>query len=386
VTVDLQALTPDRLRARRTLKWAGQPADVLGMWVAEMDYPTAPAITAALHRGVDDETFGYPLDAGPSGLADVLVADLAHRHGWTVDPDDVFLVADVMRGMTLALETFSDRDDPVVITTPVYMPFFDVVELSGRPLVHVPMVDVDGRPTLDLDALDGALADGGRTVLLCNPYNPLGRVLTREELLAFAEVVDRHGARVVADEIHAPLVLRGTHIPYASLSPVTAGHSVTLVSASKAWNLPGLKCAQVVTSNPADRAAWRRIPLWAKVGVASLGIEASVAAYRDGGPWLADVLALLGRHAQIVADAVAQMPGVSHRRNEGTYLAWLDCTDLELAVDPADWFLDTARVALSPGRPFRAPANRFARLNFATTTAILEESLERMARAVATRR
>jgi len=169
VTVDLQALTPDALRARRTLKWASQPDDVLAMWVAEMDYPTAPAITAALHRAVDAETFGYPLDAGPSGLAEVLVADLARRHDWTVDPADVFLVADVMRGMSLALETFSARDDPVVITTPVYMPFFDVVELSGRPQVHVPMLEVDGRPTYDLDALDGALAQGARTVLLCNP-------------------------------------------------------------------------------------------------------------------------------------------------------------------------------------------------------------------------
>jgi cystathionine beta-lyase len=385
VTVDLQALTPERLRARRTLKWASLSEDVLAMWVAEMDYPTAPAIAEALHRAVDAETFGYPLDAGPSGLADVLTADLARRHGWTVDPADVFLVADVMRGMSLALETFSGRDDPVIITTPVYMPFFDVVELSGRPQVHVPMVDVDGRPTFDLDALDGAFAEGARTVLLCNPYNPLGRVFDRSELLAFAEVVERHGARVVADEIHAPLVFEGTHIPYASLSPATAEHTVTLVSASKAWNLPGLKCAQLITSNAADRAAWRRIPLWAKVGVASLGIEASVAAYRDGDAWLEDVRALLARHAAVVAEAVEGMPGVRHRRNEGTYLAWLDCTDLELDVDPADWFLEHARVALSPGRPFRAPARGFARLNFATTRAILEESLERMAKAVENR-
>ncbi len=385
MTVDLQSLTPDALRARRTLKWASQPDDVLAMWVAEMDYPTAPAITAALHRAVDAETFGYPLDAGPSGLAEVLVADLARRHDWTVDPADVFLVADVMRGMSLALETFSARDDPVVITTPVYMPFFDVVELSGRPQVHVPMAEVDGRPTYDLDALDGALAQGARTVLLCNPYNPLGRVLDRAELVAFAEVVERHGARVVADEIHAPLVFEGRHIPYASLSPATANHTVTLVSASKAWNLPGLKCAQVVTSNAADRAAWRRIPLWAKVGVASLGIEATIAAYRDGHEWLAEVTTLLARHAALVAEAVEVMPGVRHRRNEGTYLAWLDCTELELDVDPADWFLEHARVALSPGRPFRAPGHRFARLNFATTTPILEQSLDRMRRAVENR-
>ncbi|MEP6649193.1 MAG: aminotransferase class I/II-fold pyridoxal phosphate-dependent enzyme [Lapillicoccus sp.] len=385
MSTNLQVLTPDRLRARRTLKWGTQPDDVLAMWVAEMDYPTAPAISQALHRAVDAETFGYPLDASASGLADVLTAELAGRHGWPVDPADVFLVADVMRGVSLALETFSGPDDAVVITTPVYMPFFDVVALSGRPQVHVPMTDVDGRPTFDLDGLDRALADGARTVLLCNPYNPLGRVFDRSELTGFAEVVERHGARVVADEIHAPLVFEGTHIPYATLSPATANHTLTLVSASKAWNLPGLKCAQVVTSNDADRTAWQRIPRWATVGVASLGIEASLAAYRDGEDWLQEVRALLIHHAQLVAEAVDGMPGVRHRRNEGTYLAWLDCTELELDVDPADWFLDHARVALSPGRPFRAPARRFARLNFATTTSILEESMERMQKAIENR-
>ena len=385
MTTDLQALTPDRLRARRTLKWATQPDDVLAMWVAEMDYPTAPAITAALHRAVDAETFGYPLEAAESGLADVLVTELGRRHGWQIQPDDVFLVADVMRGMTLALDAFSGRGEPVVITTPVYMPFFDIVKLSGRPQVHVPMVEVDGRPTFDLDGLDRALAAGARTVLLCNPYNPLGRVLDRDELTAFAAVVERHGARVIADEIHAPLVWEGTHVPYATLSPATAGHAVTLLSASKAWNLPGLKCAQVVTSNADDRTAWERIPRWAKVGVASLGVEASIAAYRDSEEWLQEVRALLTRHAALVAEAVDGMPGVRHRRNEGTYLAWLDCTELELDVDPADWFLEHARVALSPGRPFRAPAHRFARLNFATTTAILEESLDRMDKALRSR-
>lgn len=385
MTTDLQALTPDRLRARRTLKWATQPDDVLAMWVAEMDYPTAPAITAALRRAVDVETFGYPLDAAESGLADVLVADLDRRHGWRVHPDDVFLVADVMRGMTLALDAFSERTDPVVITTPVYMPFFDVVKLSGRPQIHLPMVEVDGRPTFDLDGLDRALAAGARTLLLCNPYNPLGRVLDRGELTAVAEVVERHSARVIADEIHAPLVLEGTHQPYAALSAATAGHTVTLLSASKAWNLPGLKCAQVVTSNPDDRRVWEHIPIWAKVGVASLGTEASIAAYGDSEEWLQEVRALLTGHARLVADAVDGMPGVRHRRNEGTYLAWLDGTELELDVDPADWFLEHARVALSPGRPFRAPANRFARLNFATTTAILEESLDRMDKALRSR-
>jgi cysteine-S-conjugate beta-lyase len=346
-----------------------------------MDYPLAPPVRAALERAVADEVLGYPLDAQQSGLADVLAGYLASAHGWSVDPDGIHVVADVMRGMTLALQTFSGPGDPVVITTPVYMPFFDVVELSGRPQVHVPMAQVGGRAALDLVGIDDALAAGARTVLLCNPYNPLGRVFTREELLALAAVVDRHGARVVADEIHAPLVLEGTHVPYASLDARTAAHTVTLMSASKGWNLPGLKCAQVVTSCAADTEAWRGIPFWSTVGVSTLGMEADIAAYRDGGEWIATVRDLLRTHAALVADAVDGMPGVRHTRNEGTYLAWLDCTDLRLDVDPATFFLDHARVALSPGEPFHAPAHRFARLNMATTTVLLEEGLERIARA-----
>ncbi|MDQ2783040.1 MAG: aminotransferase class I/II-fold pyridoxal phosphate-dependent enzyme [Actinomycetota bacterium] len=379
---DLESLTRDQLRTRRTIKWNAAPDDVLAMWVAEMDYPTAPAVTDALHAAVDNETFGYPLNAQHSGLADVLTTFLQDRYAWTVDPRRVHLVGDVLHGVALAIELFSGPDDPVIITTPAYMPFFDVVPRTGRPQVHTPMTTVDGRPALDLEAIDRAFASGARTLVLCNPYNPLGLVLTRTELLALAQVVTRHGARVISDEIHAPLVLSGTHIPYASLSDETAAHTLTVVSASKAWNLPGLKCAQVITSNDSDTSAWQRLPLVATIGVSTLGIEATLAAYRRGGHWLGEVLELLDRHADLVADAVAAMPGVRHRRNEGTYLAWLDCTELELDVEPAAWFLERAKVMLSPGLPFRAEPRRFARLNFATTTAILEESLDRMSAAV----
>jgi cysteine-S-conjugate beta-lyase len=346
-----------------------------------MDYPTAPPVMAALRRTVEAESFGYPLDAQQSGLGDEVAAYLQRAHDWSVEPDAVFLVADVMRGISLAISTFSEPADPVVITTPVYMPFFDVVELTGRPQVHVPMRTVDGRSALDLDGIERALTEGARTVLLCNPYNPLGRVFERAELHALAEVVTRHGARVVSDEIHAPLVLEGVHVSYASLSEDTAAHTVTILSASKGWNLPGLKCAEVVMANEADTQAWQRLSPWATVGVSTLGIEASLAAYREGQEWLDEVLALLRRHASLVADATAGMRGVEHRRNEGTYLAWLDCTGLELDVEPAAFFRDRAGVALNPGPPFRAPENRFARLNFATTTAILEEALDRMTRA-----
>ncbi len=380
--LDLSALTPARLRARRTIKWNAYPQDVLPLWVAEMDYPTAPPVMAALRRAVDAETFGYPLSARDSGLAQALVGWLADRHGWQVEAERVFALADVLTGVSLAVETFSGPHDAVVIPTPAYMPFFSVVELTGRPQVHVPMVLEDDRWTLDLDAIDRAFAHGARTLILCNPHNPLGRVHSRHELLALADVVTRHGARVISDEIHAPLVLEGRHLPYASLTDATAAHTVTVLSASKAWNLPGLKCAQVVTSNAADTTAWQAIPVWKSIGVSTMGIEANIAAYREGGAWMSEVTALLDQHRTLVAAAVERMPGVRHRRNEGTYLAWLDFTELSLDVEPADWLLAEARVALNPGVPFGVEPLRYARLNFATTTAILEEALSRIAAAV----
>ena len=207
-------------------------------------------------------------------------------------------------------------------------------------------------------------------------------MFTRDELLALADLVTRHRARVVADEIHAPLAFAGRHAPYAGLSPETAAHTITVVSASKAWNLPGLKCAQVITSTEEDAARWRRIPFWRTVGVSTLGMEANLAAYRLGDPWLAEVKATLAEHAVLVVEAVDGMPGVRIVANEGTYLQWIDFTELDLDLEPARWLRKDAGVALNEGPTFGAPAHRFARLNYATPRPLLEEGLARIGRAV----
>lgn len=395
--MDLHARTPAQLRARGTAKWTTYPPDVLPMWVAEMDFPVCREVTSALHAAVDAETFGYPARTEMISCAEAF-ADWAQRTaGWVVQPPDVHAVGDVMQGVSLAIRYFSGPQDPVVIPSPVYMPFFSVVALTGRPQVAVPMrwsgggdgaddtTDAGGgtgRWELDLPGIEAALAAGARTVLLCSPHNPLGRVFEAGELAALSEIVERHGARVISDEIHAPLTLTRRHTPYAACAPAAAGHSITVTSASKAWNLPGLKCAQVITQAPGDTQIWHRIPMWEKVGVSTLGMVAGRAAYLEGGPWLAEVIQTLREHAAVVTAAVQTWPGVHTVANEGTYLQWLDFGDLQLTEEPAAWLEREGRVAVNPGVPFGAAPHRYARLNYATTRPLLEQGLERIGRLV----
>jgi len=216
-------------------------------------------------------------------------------------------------------------------------------------------------------------------VLLCNPHNPTGRVFTPPELMALVEIVDRHGARVVADEVHAPLVFPGSvHVPYASVSEAAAAHTITVTSASKAFNLAGLKCAQVIATNHGDADRWRALKVFEVAGPTPLGIAASTAAYRDGGDWLHALVAYLdGNRRALVARLADALPAISCRLPEATFLAWLDCSALGLD-DPFRFFLDRARVALSDGPPFGPGCDQFVRLNFATSRALLERIVEAM--------
>lgn len=371
----------DRLRRRRTVKWTLHGPDVLAAWVAEMDFDVAPAVRAALLEAVDREDFGYVV-ADLSDLTGACADFFAAAYGWSVAPPRIFPVADVLTGIAAALDVFSEPGRPVVVPTPAYPPFFEVVEGTGRPVVALPLVVDGGRDVLDLDAIDRALRNGATAVLLCNPHNPTGRAFTTAELAALAALVDRHGARVVADEVHAPLVYAGRHVPYATVSEAAAQHSVTVTSASKAFNLAGLKCAQVVTTNHHDARRWRGLGVFAVAGPTPLGIAASTAAYRDGGEWLRDLVAYLDGNRRWLLDRIAaDLPGVTCRPPEATFLAWLDCRALGLD-DPARHFLDRARVALSDGPPFGHGCETYARLNFATSRAILDRILTAMAEAL----
>ncbi len=377
----MQEPTLEQLRRIGGLKWSRYP-DQLGAWVAEMDFGVAPPIATALHAAVEDGLFGYLPPALAQRLCEATAQWYADQYGWAMPAERVRLLPDVIRGFEEAMNTFSEPGTPIVLPTPAYMPFLTVPALHDRELVELPMVCEQGGWRLDLDDLDAALRGGGLLVM-CNPHNPIGKVYTAEELRAISEVVQRRGARVFSDEIHAPLVYAGTrHVPYATVSDAAAAHTVTATSASKAWNLPGLKCAQLVLSNAADVARFDQDGWWTSHGTSTVGVVANIAAYTAGTPWLDEVMAYLaGNRAALGTMLTELLPEVGYLPPEGTYLAWLDCRALDLA-DPYAFFAEHAAVQLTDGILCGAAGQGHVRLNFAMPWALLEQAVEAMADAL----
>lgn len=352
---------------------------MLPLWVAEMDFPLAEAIAQALHDAIDRSDTGYRW----AGDLPEALAGFAHRRlRWTIDPARVTVIGDVLVAMAESLRHLTDPGD-VVITPPVYPPFFSVItRVVGRGVVEVPLVG----DRLDLAGLEGAFARPDVTAfLLSSPHNPTGTIHTLDELEAVARLARAHGVVVVADEIWAPLPLHGrTVTAYLTLGEDLTGPDVSLISASKAFNLAGLKCAQMVAGSSATADRLReRMPLEVTYSASHLGVIAQVAAYADGDAWLDDTLGLISSRADLLGDLLARdIPAIRYTPPEASYLAWLDCRALGLGDDPAAVFLERGRVALNAGPDFGRQGNGFARLNLATTSETIAEAVERMRSAI----
>jgi cystathionine beta-lyase len=264
------------------------------------------------------------------------------------------------------------------------MPFLSVPATMGRRTIEVPLLEDGGTHRLDLAGIERAFQSGGGLLILCNPYNPVGRVFSRQELEALAGVVERNGGRVFSDEIHAPFVYPGAeHVPYASLSPATAAHTVTATSASKAWNLPGLKCAQLILTGDADEEVWSRGGGFLEHGASNLGVVANIAAYREGGDWLRSAIEYTDRNRHLLGQLlVSAVPGIRYRPPEGTYIAWLDARELRLGDNPADFFRERAGVTMTDGAACGEPGRGCLRFVLATPRAILEDAVSRMGEAL----
>jgi cysteine-S-conjugate beta-lyase len=359
------------LRERTSAKWRAYPAGVLPLTVAEMDVELAPPIRDALRAAVDASDLGYSYAA--PGLGRAYAGFAADRWGWTVDPAQVTAVTDVGVGVVELLRVFGGT---VAFSPPVYPPFFDWTPESGTRALEVPLTSSF---RLDLEALERAFQTRPSVYVLCNPHNPVGRVHTRDELAALVALATRHDVTIISDEIHAPLVLAGaTYTPLLSV-PGAAAVAVSVVSASKAFNLAGLKCAAVVTASDGMADAVRRFPPDAVWRTGHLGVIATVAAFRDGGPWLDALLAELSiRRAQLGSLLTARLPGVRWTPPEATYLAWLDCRGAATRAA----FLE-AGVAVEPGERFGAGWDGWVRLNFGTSFEVIDQATAMMADAVA---
>jgi cysteine-S-conjugate beta-lyase len=372
--------TLDKLRRRKSFKWRAYPADVLPAFVAEMDFDFAEPIKDAVRAALDDGDCGYA-DKGDLGTA--FAAFAAERLGWSPDPDLVFPIPDVMTGIAEAVVALTPPGAGIAISPPVYPPFFFRLRQMGRHLVEAPLqVNDGGRYDLDLEVLDKVLAAAGVCAyVLCSPHNPVGRAWSRDQLTAVADCCARHDTVLIVDEIHAPLVLPGARqVPFLSLDHEVAERTLVFTSASKAWNIPGLKCGVAVAGSAALAAVLRE--RWDALLAAHLGVLATVAAFTRGQPWLNAMLAQIDENRTLLQGLLREhLPAVGYVPPEASFLAWLDCRRLGLGDDPAAAFLDRGRVALSPGPDFGDQGRGYARLNMGTSPALLTEAVERMATA-----
>ncbi len=387
----LSSVDTETLRRRTSEKWRHYPEDVLPLWVAEMDVPLAAPVERALVDAAQIGDLGYPI---ADSYVEALAGFAARHWNWEVTPSRSRPVANVMSGVAAAISVLTEPGDSVVVNCPVYPPFYSYVENSGRVVDEAPL---DARGRLDLATLEAAFARATSrsrypAFLLCNPHNPSGTLHRREELVGVLELADRYGLRVISDEIHAPLVLRGTFTPLLSLDG--AERAVAVLSASKAFNLAGAPAAVLVAGSDSldviERLSHRVVP-----GPSHLGVIAQSAALTSGDEWLEDLLVDLRARQQLLVDLLAaNLPAARYEPGEATYLAWLDVRELALGSGeatrgrmeslsgPAAFFLEHARVALSDGAAFGTGGASHVRLNFATTEPILHEALERLGRAV----
>jgi cysteine-S-conjugate beta-lyase len=372
----------DRLRRRRSEKWRMHPPDVLPAFIAEMDYDLAEPVLAALRSAIEASDCGY---ANASGLGEAFARFAAARHGWAVDPGQVHLVPDVMAGLEAILLLTTEPGDGVVINTPVYPPFFAHIPNAGRRVVEVPLVVRDGRWELDFDALEAAFAAGARGYLLCSPHNPTGRVFSAADLGRIGTLAERYGVTVISDEIHASLTLPGArHTPFVAAGRAAAEHGVTLASTSKAFNVAGLKGAVAVAGSASMQAVLDRLPAACQYGAGLFGVLASEAAWNSGDDWL-DALIRQLDHARAEFGRLLgeRLPTARYVPPEASYLAWVDCSALNLGPEPAEVFLRRGRVALGRGLDFGAPGDGFVRVTIGTSSALLADIADRMAAAAA---
>lgn len=379
--------TLEELRTHKSEKWRVFPPEILPLPVAEMDFRVAEPIRRALIEMIDKSDLGY-LGAIPE-LGEAFAKFSTSRDGWTPDPTQIRVAADVGVGIVETLRVITSPGDSILIHSPVYQNFYTWIRETSLNMVDVPMTrgetEINGSEWhLDWEGIEKAYQSGIKVHLICNPHNPLGRVYTREELERLVVLAHKYGAIIISDEIHSPLTFAEQKFtPFLSLGDDARAIGVTVTSSSKAFNIAGLKCAIILTQDAGMHERLNAIAPATHYRASFLGAFASVAAFNEGEPWLNELMAQLDFNRKLLLDLIAEkLPGASTHMPHCSYLQWIDFSGYKLSVDAADHLHEKGKVGFSPGINFGPASANFVRLNFATSPTILEEAITRTARAL----
>jgi cystathionine beta-lyase len=376
--VDGQPL--DILYKRTSAKWTGSPSDILPMPVAEMDFEIDPAIKARLHALVDASDTGY---AGNNVELRMNLASFAKKAwNWELDPEQISTCGDVGVGMVEVGRAVTKPGEKVMINTPVYLNMRNWADRLNLEVVDAQMHKDGMHYTLDFDAIEAGYKSGVKAHFLCNPHNPTGTVFTKEELSRLADLAKKYGVVVLSDEIHAPITYeKGAFVPFLSVSETAREVGICVTSASKAWNLAGLKCAQIITQHEKTKAIIDAMPMGVRFGASHFGVHAGAVAFTCT-DWLEGAMKTLDRNRKLLASLLTEkLPQVHYRIPDCSYLAWLDVTELGLGEDPAKVIFDQGKLYVNAGILFGPQSANFVRMNFGTSAEIITEGVNRLAKA-----
>lgn len=375
--------TEAQMRSRPSGKWQRYDPDVLPLWVADMDFPPAAPIRAALEAQLAHGSYGYPPFGGYPGVRDALVTRLATRFDWRITPDDIQPLGGIIPGLFLGAMATTGPGEQVVVQPPIYPPFYSAIKQSGRVVLENPMHDNGYRYLMDIDQLRAAITPATKSIMFCNPHNPTGRVFERHELEALAAVVLEHRLWVISDELHADLIFDGRHIPFASLSAEIAQRTITLYGPTKTFNLAGFKIGFLISQNPALLARIKELAGYFQPGANVMGQVATLAAFEHGDAWLEAALVYLKANRDHLQQRLAhETPNVRGYAPEGTYLAWLDFRACNIGDNPAAVLLERGRLGLNAGTDYGSGGAGFARINVATSRSILDAAIDRLVKVV----
>jgi cystathionine beta-lyase len=378
---------PDR-RPTDSIKWNKYQADVIPLWVADMDYTAAEPIQRALRVRIEHGVYGYPDTHSSLGmfsdLRDMLVERMQRLYNWQISAEDLLFLPGVITGLNLTCHAVAEPGGNVLVQTPVYPPFLNVAQNAGMECNDVELERRNGHYEIDWEAFEGRLNKRTKLFILCNPHNPVGRVFRRDELKRMAEICLRNGVMICSDEIHCDLLYKGKkHVPIASMDTEIAKNTVTLMSPTKTFNIAGLQCSFAIVQNQALRQKLEQAMKGLVIWVNLIGLTAALAAYREGQEWLEQALHYLEGNRNYLYEYVRdQLPMLQMIKPEGTYLAWLDCRNAGIQGSPYEFFLKEARVGLNDGATFGGGGEGFVRLNFACSWVLLTMALERMKSAI----